>query len=139
MCTRFYVEPDTEEIREIIAEVQRSQLSGKFIKAGNAILTSGEIRPTNPSHRHALIIYILIQLVTSHDGIVVAAVPEGDVQIAVLGVNRLLLEVLSVAVRILSADPVSEDFGFGIGEFFLEAALDPAEEPSTVGFHAPFG
>ena len=47
MCTRFYVEPDTEEIREIIAEVQRSQLSGKFIKAGNAILTSGEIRPTN--------------------------------------------------------------------------------------------
>lgn len=34
MCTRFYVEPDTEEIREIIAEVQRSQLSGKFIKAG---------------------------------------------------------------------------------------------------------
>lgn len=33
MCTRFYVEPDTEEIREIIAEVQRSQLSGKYIKA----------------------------------------------------------------------------------------------------------
>ena len=47
MCTRFYVEPDTEEVREIIAEVQRSQLSGKYIKAGNAILTSGEIRPTN--------------------------------------------------------------------------------------------
>ena len=47
MCTRFYVEPDKEEIREIIAEVQRSQLSGKYIKAGNAILTSGEIRPTN--------------------------------------------------------------------------------------------
>ena len=46
MCTRFYVEPDTEEIREIIAEVQRSQLSGKYIKAGSAILTSGEIRPT---------------------------------------------------------------------------------------------
>lgn len=47
MCTRFYVEPDTEEIREIIAEVQRSLLADKFIKAGNAILTSGEIRPTN--------------------------------------------------------------------------------------------
>ena len=47
MCTRFYVEPDTEEIREIIAEVQRSQLSGKYIKAGNTILTSGEIKPTN--------------------------------------------------------------------------------------------
>lgn len=47
MCTRFYVEPDNEEIREIIAEVQKSMLAGKFIKAGNAILTSGEIRPTN--------------------------------------------------------------------------------------------
>ena len=53
---------------------------------------------SHSSHRHALIIYILIQLVTSHDGIVVAAVPEGDVQIAVLGVNRLLLKVLSVTV-----------------------------------------
>ena len=47
MCTRFYVEPDTEEIREVIAEVQRSLLADKFIRAGNAILTSGEIRPTN--------------------------------------------------------------------------------------------
>ena len=47
MCTRFYVEPDNEEIRDIIAEVQRSRLSGRFIKAGNAILTSGEIRPSN--------------------------------------------------------------------------------------------
>lgn len=47
MCTRFYVEPNTEDIREIIAQVQRSQLNDKFIKAGSAILTSGEIRPTN--------------------------------------------------------------------------------------------
>lgn len=47
MCTRFYVEPDTEEIREIIAQVQRSQLTDRFIKAGSAIFTSGEIRPTN--------------------------------------------------------------------------------------------
>ena len=47
MCTRFYVEPDTEEIREIIAEVQRSPLSCKYIKAGSAIFTSGEMRPTN--------------------------------------------------------------------------------------------
>lgn len=47
MCTRFYVEPDTEEIREVIAEVQKSLLADKFIRAGNAVLTSGEIRPTN--------------------------------------------------------------------------------------------
>ena len=51
MCTRFYVEPDNEEIREIIAEVQRSQLSDKFIKAGSAILTSGEIRPRCAGNR----------------------------------------------------------------------------------------
>ncbi len=47
MCTRFYVEPDTEEIRDIIAEVQKSQLAKRYIKAGNAILTSGEIQPSN--------------------------------------------------------------------------------------------
>ena len=47
MCTRFYVEPDTEDTRDIIAEAQKSRLAEKFIKAGSAILTSGEIRPTN--------------------------------------------------------------------------------------------
>ena len=47
MCTRFYVEPDTEETRVLIAAVQKSQLTGKFIKSGSAVLTSGEIRPTN--------------------------------------------------------------------------------------------
>jgi len=47
MCTRFYIEPESEELQDIIAEVRRSQLSDRFIKAGNAILTSGEIRPTN--------------------------------------------------------------------------------------------
>ena len=47
MCTRFYVEPDTNETRALIAVVQKSQLSGKFIKAGNRIKTSGEIRPTD--------------------------------------------------------------------------------------------
>ena len=46
MCTRFYVEPDTEEIREIIAEVQRSQLSGKFIKQ-ECNPDFRRIRPTN--------------------------------------------------------------------------------------------
>lgn len=47
MCTRFYVEPDTDETKALIAAVQRSQLSDKFIRAGSAIMTSGEIRPTN--------------------------------------------------------------------------------------------
>ncbi len=47
MCTRFYVEPDIEETRELIAEIRGSKLADKFVKAGSAILTSGEIRPTN--------------------------------------------------------------------------------------------
>ena len=47
MCTRFYVEPDIEETRDLIAEIRGSKLADKFVKAGSAILTSGEIRPTN--------------------------------------------------------------------------------------------
>jgi len=47
MCTRFYIEPESDELQEIIAEVRRSQLSNRFNKAGSAVLTSGEIRPTN--------------------------------------------------------------------------------------------
>ena len=47
MCTRFYVEPDTEDNRALIAALRRSRLTDKFIKAGDRILTAGEIRPTN--------------------------------------------------------------------------------------------
>ena len=47
MCTRFYVEADADEIRDIVSDVQSSQLSDKFNHAGYAVLTSGEIRPTN--------------------------------------------------------------------------------------------
>lgn len=47
MCCRFYVEPDTVETRALIAAVQQSKLSDKFIRAGSAVMASGEIRPTN--------------------------------------------------------------------------------------------
>ena len=47
MCTRFFVEPDTEEFREIIDGVMSSRLAGRFIKAGSAVRTSGEIRPSD--------------------------------------------------------------------------------------------
>lgn len=47
MCTRFYVEPDTDEIREVIIQMQRSGLVRRFEEAGYNILTSGEIRPSN--------------------------------------------------------------------------------------------
>ncbi len=47
MCTRFYVEPDTEEIREIAEKIRQSQLAVRFVMDGDAIVTSGEIRPTN--------------------------------------------------------------------------------------------
>ncbi|MBQ7057888.1 MAG: SOS response-associated peptidase [Firmicutes bacterium] len=47
MCTRFYVEPDNEETQDIIEETMNSRLRWAFLKAGNAISISGEIRPTN--------------------------------------------------------------------------------------------
>ena len=47
MCTRFYIEPMTEELKEILDEVQRTLLRNRFIRAGSAVRTSGEIRPTD--------------------------------------------------------------------------------------------
>ncbi len=47
MCTRFYVQPDTEEFREIIEETMKSRLADRFLRAGSAVKTSGEIRPTD--------------------------------------------------------------------------------------------
>lgn len=47
MCTRFYIEPETEELKALLEEVRRSPLYRKFIHAGSAVLTSGEIRPTD--------------------------------------------------------------------------------------------
>jgi hypothetical protein len=41
------VEPDTDEIREVIIQMQRSGLVRRFEEAGYNILTSGEIRPSN--------------------------------------------------------------------------------------------
>ena len=47
MCTRFYIEPETDEIREYLEEAKRSRLGDRFMRAGSQVLTSGEIRPTN--------------------------------------------------------------------------------------------
>lgn len=47
MCTRFYVLPTVDEIKEVVEEVQRSMLARRFLEAGSPVMTSGEIRPTN--------------------------------------------------------------------------------------------
>ena len=47
MCTRFYVEPETEELQETIEEMNRSPLVPRFLKAGSGVQTSGEVRPTH--------------------------------------------------------------------------------------------
>ncbi len=47
MCTRFYIEPETKELKEIIAKAKESILCQRFIEAGKPVLTSGEIRPTD--------------------------------------------------------------------------------------------
>ncbi|MCR4707926.1 MAG: SOS response-associated peptidase [Clostridiales bacterium] len=46
MCARFFLDEDQEELLEIVAEMQRSPLSGRFLEAGHEVETSGEIRPT---------------------------------------------------------------------------------------------
>lgn len=47
MCTRFYIEPRSEELDEIMEAAMKTGLARKFLIAGSAVLTSGEIRPTN--------------------------------------------------------------------------------------------
>ncbi len=47
MCTRFFIEPETEEFREILDKARASRLTGRFIHAGDALHTAGEIRPTD--------------------------------------------------------------------------------------------
>ena len=50
MCTRYCIEPKSEyyeELKEIVAKVQRSVLTQKFMNAGSKLLTSGEIRPAD--------------------------------------------------------------------------------------------
>ena len=47
MCCRYYIERDDPEIRSILEEANRSPLAGQFLRAGDPMLTEGEIRPTN--------------------------------------------------------------------------------------------
>ena len=48
MCTRFHIDPNNPEIREVAEQALRSPLVEQFLQAtGKRILTSGEIRPTN--------------------------------------------------------------------------------------------
>lgn len=47
MCTRFYIEPETEELLDLLEEAKQSRLGLQFMRAGSKVLTSGEIRPTD--------------------------------------------------------------------------------------------
>lgn len=47
MCTRFYIEPESDELHEILEEAKQSRLGELFMRAGSQVLISGEIRPTN--------------------------------------------------------------------------------------------
>ena len=47
MCTQFFIEPEIEEIVEVLDEARSSRLNDRFIKAGSAVLNSGVIKPTN--------------------------------------------------------------------------------------------
>ena len=48
MCTRYYIEKDAEEFKEIIEAVSRSLLAAKFVDThARPIVTAGEVRPTD--------------------------------------------------------------------------------------------
>ena len=41
MCTRFYIEPDNDETRELIAVALHSKLADAFIRGGSPIQRAG--------------------------------------------------------------------------------------------------
>lgn len=47
MCTRFLIEPDSEELQEIIEEALKSNLNRIFIRENKYLLKEGEVRPTD--------------------------------------------------------------------------------------------
>ena len=47
MCTCYYLQPETERLKGINNRINRSSLYDKYIRAGDAVLTSGEIKPGN--------------------------------------------------------------------------------------------
>ncbi len=46
MCTSFYIESESEEMRSILSRMRRSPLVNRFIKAGDRVYTSGAIIPS---------------------------------------------------------------------------------------------
>ena len=47
MCTRFYIDISSEELKEIINAAEGNPLTDRFTRAGDPLTTSGEVRPTN--------------------------------------------------------------------------------------------
>ncbi len=48
MCTRYYIEKDADELKDIMAVASRSSLALKFIDThGRSLVTEGEVRPTD--------------------------------------------------------------------------------------------
>ena len=47
MCTSFYLEPETDELKTAIESVKGTKLWRNFLHAGDAFLTSGDIQPSN--------------------------------------------------------------------------------------------
>ena len=47
MCTCYFIQPETERLKGINNRISRSSLYDKYIRAGSAVLTAGEIKPGN--------------------------------------------------------------------------------------------
>lgn len=47
MCTRFFIDISDKELQEVVSAAEHSALADRFLRAGNPLRTSGEIRPTD--------------------------------------------------------------------------------------------
>ncbi len=47
MCTRFHLDPEGEELKGILAAVEKSALAGRFAAEGKSVKVAGEVRPTD--------------------------------------------------------------------------------------------
>ncbi len=47
MCTRYFIEPESPELLEILQAAKASPLARRFVHAGSPVLTEGEIFPSN--------------------------------------------------------------------------------------------
>ena len=47
MCTRFFIDESQRELKQLMTMAKKNPLTKNFLREGHALITKGEIRPTN--------------------------------------------------------------------------------------------